>query len=311
VWIPNAFVSQAGHEVLQEKTTYILGLFSHMFQICGAKPVETLDEFNEKARKVREAMESFQRAEQETFDVLELAAKRKKQQQEEREAAEAAAAAAANAANAALALEEVDAESSIDHTIFEEEAAARFAEDERLPTREREGTADSGRKTANDDNSDVRNEEEEAKLLSIQQAAIAQNRLDEKKRKHALKAERRRREEKLSREAAMAVLYEREQEAMDSRREAAELKKMAKEDSRSRHAANFFIECQIAEMSAELAKQRFSELNGYRRCSYMDFFLRKVSSQFFSAPYHREEAIKRVEEQMAKQRAQRMEDRSV
>lgn len=223
-----------------------------MFQICGAHPVETLEEFNEKAAKIKEAMEKFQKVEEEALDVLELASRRKKQLQLEREAALAAAADAAARAEAYAkeeALKKLDIEAEETKRVEVEIPVLSSRTQNTPPINE----------TVDNDAADADT------ILSFQKAAAAQKLLEDKKRKHLLAAERIKREQKLSRDAAMAVLYEREQTAMDNKREIQETKKMTKEDERSRHAASYFIECQIADMSAELAKERADELAGYRR----------------------------------------------
>lgn len=79
----------------------------------------------------------------------------------------------------------------------------------------------------------------------------------------------------------------REKEAAELKTEARELAVMRKEDKRSLYAHQYFIECEIAEISAHLAKVRADELNKYRH----------------------EEAVKRVEDQMARSRAERVEKR--
>jgi hypothetical protein len=63
----------------------------------------------------------------------------------------------------------------------------------------------------------------------------------------------------------MEALYERERHAMDLKNELAEQKIMTKEDNRSHFAAEFFLECQIADTTQKLASAKAEELAGYRR----------------------------------------------
>ena len=232
---------------------------SHLLQICGARPVETLEEFNEKANKVKETMERFQKAEEEALDVLELASRRKKQLQAEREAAAAAAAAEMEAARLREEAEEKERkEIEAEFLKKEQEAAAAAERDRRALT------------TAEEKSSILQEQavqEETEKIRSIQREAMLIKQLEDKKRRNQLLAERKRREEKLSRESAIAVLYEREQQLMDERKELKELKIMEKEDARSRHAAAYYLECQIAEISSVLAKERSDEIARFRRYS--------------------------------------------
>ena len=259
------YILQSGHEVSQEKNQFVLGLLSHMLQICGARPVESLNEFNEKANKIKEAMMRFQKAEEETLDVLELAARRKKQLQDEREAALAAAAAAAAVSAQAEAEEARIREEAEEEKRKQLEAQRIIEEREEAALRSAQELARRQAEKTQIEIDAANAAEESEKAIAVQRELMLQKRNEEKKRKILMLAERKRREEKISREIAMAALYEREQRIMDERREILEIRKMEKEDTRSRFAASYFIECQIAEISAELAKQRAEEIAKYRR----------------------------------------------
>jgi hypothetical protein len=241
---------------VQEKNQFLLGLLSHLLQICGARPVETLDEFNEKANKVKETMQRFQKAEEEALDVLELASRRKKQMQAEREAAAAAEKEAARIREETEDKERKEIEAEVFKKEQEAAAAAAVADRERRALMTAEKSSPVPQEVF---------QEDAEKILNIQREAMLQKQVEEKMRRNKLLADRKRREEKLSRESAMAVLYEREQQLMDERKEQKELKIMEKEDARSRHAAAYYLECQIAEITSVLAKERSEDIARFRR----------------------------------------------
>ena len=108
-----------------------------------------------------------------------------------------------------------------------------------------------------------------------------------KDRRLRLQDERRRREAKAARKAELEVLYERERLERERKDEARELLKMEREDYRSVLAWRYAKELQLIESSKRNARRKAEELQKARR----------------------EEAIKRVEDTMARERAQRIEER--
>jgi hypothetical protein len=99
--------------------------------------------------------------------------------------------------------------------------------------------------------------------------------------------ERKKRMLKQARQQELEVFYERERNERERAAEKRELKVMHKEDLRSKFAEDFRIECQIIELSKEIAKEKAIDLKALRR----------------------QDAIKKVEEQIARKRSERIEKR--
>lgn len=322
---------KAGHEVLQERQTYFLGLISSLAQICGIHPVadavnstsnslpgsrgssdsgrlETMMMKKKKRATGKktilangEVVEEVEEVEDdddmdddeangltsqdndEVFDVLALMEKRKKRVEEERIAKEKAE------------VEELVAKRDQRRREKEEkyrlEQEAQKAHEEEVARQEKLAAEDAERAHQEELLHEV--EAERMRKLENEEREKSQNdkrkeRLAAEKEKRAqLASERKKREAKAALRAEMDVIYEREREIAERKAEKKELQKMRKEDERSRFAAEYAHEQELIVKSAELAKEKASALNQARR----------------------EEALKRVEDQMAIERSKRMEER--
>ena len=109
----------------------------------------------------------------------------------------------------------------------------------------------------------------------------------EKEARKAAIEERRRREAIAAREAEVAALQEKQQKYRERKRENRELTMMAKEDERSLFVEEHYYEVEQAQKNSIIAKLRAEELFHARR----------------------EEAVKKVEDQIAIERAARLEER--
>lgn len=116
---------------------------------------------------------------------------------------------------------------------------------------------------------------------------IARKQREKEARKVAIQ-ERRRRESLAAREAEVAALQEKQRKLRERKHEAKEMQMMAKEDERSLFAEEYWYEVEQQKKNAAIAKLRAEELFHARR----------------------EEAVKKVEDQMAIDRALRLEERS-
>jgi len=267
---------KAGHEVIQERTSFLLGMVSQLAQMCGVHPIapikkEGQDEEEEedifdvialaeskKKAKLKEIAEAKAAKEEEEKQAEEAKkeAKRLKKEEKQRKKDE-------EAAHAARMLEEAEKEKVEAQLQLEAEAAEAAAEEER------QKLAELAEKEAED--------EEERKLRNAA----------EKDRRGKLAAERKKRELKAARRAEMEQFYERERLEKERRQEKKEEEKMEKEDRRSRFAAEFQKSVDNNARSKRIAAAKAEALRIKRR----------------------EEAIKRVEEKLNRDRAVRSEER--
>lgn len=263
---------KAGHEVVQERNSFILGLISNLAQMCGIHPSDVVV-VEEKSSDVDD----------EVFDVLALSEVRKKQREaeiKEKKRAE---------------YERILAEKASIEKETEEEATRIEKELKELAKKEAADLAIEREYAAHEmvRLEIIRREEEAALLDQERELERIENdnrreRLNtEKEKRLKLADERRRREAWAAKKAEMDVLYDKEREVAEMKNEARELKAMAKEEFRCHHAEDYFKECEIAERSADLSKHKSKLLIQSRK----------------------EEAIKRVEEQMALERSRRIEER--
>jgi hypothetical protein len=272
---------KSGHEVLQERNAYILGVISNLAQICGIRPTkenidtslehaqhDELDDEEELAedvaevfdviamaekRRHQEVLESTKAAEELRLKEEELYIEKQKRKSEKREMKETRAAELKRQQEVTAELERQQMEA-----LAEEEARAK------LDKEAREVAAAAEREHA----------EAEKRRLKYQA---------DKEKRSRLAEERVRREQKAIRQAELEVFYERERLAREQLDEEKELIKMAKEDMRSRFAAEYSAAVELAFRGAVLAKQKAAELMRLRK----------------------EEAIQRVEKKLAMERAAR------
>lgn len=270
---------RAGHEVLQERNTFMLGLISNLAQMCGFQPIrETVIE-RVKAEKEAEEKALQQKAELEMFDVLDLASRRKQEQKRategkiEQERLE-------EEERQALLLQQEENEFITRKTLIAEEEAqmiARAREQEEATRKDEKDRLAAAESKA----------EAEEQRLEKERKSVEARKAAELSKRNQMVADRRKRELQATINAERQVFYQREQEEKDRKRELQEVIKMRKEDARSKFAADYQIECEIAEISAKLSKIKAQELERHRR----------------------EEAIKVNEERKARERALRIEDR--
>jgi chemotaxis protein histidine kinase CheA len=276
---------KSGHEILQERNSYILGVISNLAQICGIKPTkeriaESLshaqhDELEDEEELVEEVAE--------VFDVIAMAEQRREQQARE---------------NAAAAEEQ----KRLDEERFNEKQKRRSEKRERKEARQAE------LKLQEDAVVELERQEREARVAEEarlraekaskeaheaaekEKAEAEKRRLKhqaEKEKRSRLAEERQRREQKAIRQAELEIFYERERLAKEQLSEERELIKMAKEDMRSRFAAEYAAALELSFRTAILAKEKAAELMRLRR----------------------EEAVQRVEKKLAMERAARTQER--
>lgn len=109
----------------------------------------------------------------------------------------------------------------------------------------------------------------------------------EKKRKQELIAERQKRQAMQQRKQLLERFYQYEDEAKQRENEFKERKIMLFEDKRSRFAAEYLIECELSQLSKQLSKEKMKQFKKLRQ----------------------EEATRKVEDDMARKRSQRIEER--
>lgn len=262
---------KAGHEVLQERTPFVLGLVSNLAQVCGIHPSE------ERAVEVDEENEDI-------FDVLEMAAKK-------RAASKAAEDAAAEEEKIRL-KEEVREEKrkrreEKEARKEEERLAIQKQVDEEERLAQEKAAEDAAAIAATGAALAQPSEEEEVVETQISEAERRERNILEKERRAKLAVERRRREAREKRRAAMEIFYERERLEKERKQEERDTIKMIKEDRRSKFAEDYRREQANNARSRRLAQKKAEALKAARR----------------------EEAIKRVEEKMNRERAQRSEQR--
>ena len=263
----------AGHEVIQERNGFILGVVTNAALLCGINPL-ALEEGNKKSD-----------VDEEVFDVLVMAERRREQ----------------------IAKEEQDAKDQAKRE--EQERKQRRREARQLSKAERE-EEEREQKRIRDEEDETKRiaDEEAARLADIEQhkaselqaqqakekegkddAAKKERQVVEREKRAKLALERKQRELKAARQAEMEVLYEKERLFAEQKLEAREVVFMTKEDSRSVFAREYYDHCMLLEKSNQLAAEKAILLHEYRR----------------------EEAVKKVEENLARARAARMEERRI
>ena len=266
---------KAGHEVIQERTSFLLGLVSNLAQMCGVHPVAP------------EKKDGVDEEEEDIFDVLALAEKKKqaklKEIEDAKHAEEQLVLQAEEAKKEAKRLkkeekarkkEEEAAAALMDQELAEERAQQ---ERERLEEVAAEEARQEELRLATDKAEAAAEEEEERKLRNVA----------EKERRGKLAAERKKREQKAARRAEMEQFYERERLEKEKKGEGKENEKMEWEDRRSKFAADYQKTVDNTARSKRIAAAKAEALRAKRK----------------------EEAIKRVEDKLNRQRAERAEER--
>ncbi len=257
---------EAGHEVIQERPLFLLGLVSNLAQLHGIRP-----NFNDEAVEEEKIEE---------FDMLALAAKRRKQQEDEAKAKADALEALENERKAKRKQEKEEQrllrqqlkaikELGKDEGLLEEkriEAEKALQEEKRLKEEEEQKQLEL---------------DEEARKEAILKKEKAARQQVEREKRAKLIEERRRREIRAQRMKQLEVLYEMVRSYNERAAERKELKKMLKEDKRSKHMNDYAKELMMISTFKPKAATRQKEL--YER--------------------RREEAVKKVEDDMARKRS--------
>ena len=252
---------RAGHEVLQERTEFLLGVVGNLAQLCGAPawggggtPPRTASRGG--ALGSRGGGVTFDQEDDEMFDVLKLAEGRAEKRTAEREAAEAARAAAErdkkslkrakrDAKMAAKEAERVEAEAGAARRLAKETAAADAAQ--------REGEWEAAEKAA--------------LRVEAEQRALKARLEGEREANAARLAERQRRREDQVREQMLQELHTQSQEYLDELRSHHEWGLMEREDFRSQCALQYHLYEEACAHTLAVAAQRTGELFASRRAA--------------------------------------------
>lgn len=263
---------RSGHEAIQERSSFLLGFISQLVQLCGihassAPPVAAVNNASSSENSVTESnSESID----EILDVLNLGGSNDTTTKHDHSSS----------------MRADDDLSVVSATTVTPSSASN---DRRSQTANRKVEATNEEKRQSDEiNREMKLQEEQELAFAKEQRQYAkEQQAADKLRRSQIAADRKKRDLKAARDTELQYLYQREQEEAEQKAESKELQKMSKEDRRSKFAAEYYIECQIAENSAILAKERAITLAAYRK----------------------EEAIKKVEEAIARKRAERIEQR--
>ncbi len=257
---------EAGHEVIQERPLFLLGLVSNLAQSLGIHP--NFNDESEEEEKIEE------------FDMLALAAKRRKQQEDEAKAKADALEALENERKAKRKQEKEEQrllkqqlKAMKDQGKDEELLEARKIEAELALQKEKLLKEEEVQKQ-------LELEEEARMEAELKKEKAARQQVEREKRAKLIE-ERRRREIRAQRMKQLEVLYEMVRVYNERAAEKKELKKMLKEDKRSKHMNDYAQELQLIATFKPKATKRQIELNERRR----------------------EEAVKKVEEDMARKRS--------
>lgn len=207
---------RAGHEVTQERSSFVLGLISNLVQICGIKPVVTLEKFNEETEKDRQMKLEQQILKEKEEDVLELARRRKKKLEEEEKIK--------------FQLEQEAMEKNNFPTEYSDE------NNEEIDWMEMSHNSGNSKTDLLPEskaftNTIIDKEAEELEQIAARKALV-KKKMEEKKKAAKIALERKKREDKLLSQSSLDVFYERERILRDLKNEAHERKIMLKEDER-------------------------------------------------------------------------------
>ena len=254
---------KCGHEILVERPSYLLALISNFIQEVRFIPEDKDDE-------------EINFGYQDEMDPVELARLRReaaaKEQQrlamEKQEKLEAEAAEKAR-------VEEEEREIERQRAQFEME----LQRDREIALRDEQAKLEA-EAAEREHEATIRKEKEEMAQKAAKKEREKASRLE-------AMAERKRREAKEARKAELSELYETQRLYNERKSEAYELSRMALEDERSADLRVYSAECEAAEMSAHLAREKVQDLFAGRR----------------------EDAMRKIEEKLALERAQRLEKR--
>eukprot|EP00981_Chlorochromonas_danica_P003055 scaffold607_cov160-Ochromonas_danica.AAC.28 len=219
---------KAGHEVLQERTPFILGVISSLAKLLGLTSVKSSEH-----RDVRQSGSLVD----DPFDVLSGDISFNEDQ------SESAGASVPNSVG----------DWSMQEMEFGQPIAVEDAQS--LPP-------------SHVDQHDNGVEENKANGEPAPLASFEDNDMEvdslEKARRAQQQLERKKRQLKLARQQQLEVFYERERLDKERVSESKECKWMMKEDQRSKAAADYALQCEISELSKKLAKEKMAELQKLR-----------------------------------------------
>ena len=258
---------EAGHEVIQERPLFLLGLVSNLAQLHGIRP-----NFND---------ESVEEEKIEEFDMLALAAKRRKQQEDEAKAKADALEALENERKAKR-KQEKEEQRSLRQQLksMKDSGKDEGLLDEVKRIEVEQALQEEKRSREEEERKQLELAEEASKEAVLKKEKAARQQVEREKRAKLIE-ERRRREIRAQRMKQLEVLYEMVRLYDERAAERKELKKMLKEDKRSKHMNDYAQELMMISTFKPKAVTRQKEL--YER--------------------RREEAVKKVEDDMARKRS--------
>lgn len=220
---------KAGHEVLQERTPFILGIVSSLAKLLGLTSAKS-SERND-GRQSASLVDD-------PFDVLPGDVSFNDDQSE---AIESAGVSVPNSVG----------DWSMQEMEFGQPVAVEVAQSPLHVDQHNEGVEE---KKANDEPRPLSSfEDNDMEVDSLEKARRAQQQLERKKRQL-----------KLARQQQLEVFYERERLDKERASESKECKWMMKEDQRSKAAADYALQCEISELSKKLAKEKMAKLQKLR-----------------------------------------------
>ena len=235
----------SSHEVLQERTNFLLGLVANVAQICGVHPIfETIDMRDR--RKARE--------DEELLDMMKESERRALQREAERNALDASKL-ERERAKQELKRQKKDAKkmaNEIERRELEEAAALNLAQ----------ATAVADEMQKERDRLLAQELEERTKL----EARLRKERLEEEKLAQRLRGEeRKRRKDEQIKEQLMRELLEQSTEYLDVERAKYETLAMEKEDTRSHFANQYYLYEESCKYTHSIVKDKVDELYYSRR----------------------------------------------
>jgi hypothetical protein len=264
---------KAGHEILQERNAFVLSSISQIAKFYGLSAVHQKE--SDKEQKSQQASDSFNAGEDDDlFDVLQYGQQSVSTNKRKKQI-------------------DLGGGEGGEFLKFDLEEEPSDEKNTKESTEDQETGDDDFKVLAlSTDTKDQFLDEEKGHSLDAEsedheEADKKQHQMMEKLQKAKLNIEKRKRQIRQSRTHHMEIFYQREQEERDRQHERNETKLMTKEDQRSRHASNYLIETEINELSRQIAREKALEMKRLRK----------------------EEAIKRVEEEMARKRSERIEIR--
>ena len=256
---------KGGHELVQERTSYLLAVISKLAQQCGAMPM-TYDEND--GSNTNEEKSPLQ---PDTYDMEYLINLRKEEKAKRLKAEE----------------EEAALLKSLQDKVESDNKEIMEVTDIPEP-------AEMKSNTSNDDELYLKKLQEQ--LAEEEKNRQEKRRKEKEKRAKALQ-DRRKRNSENDRRAELDRLYEMQRLEIQRKIESKEREKMSKEDERSMFAEEYIRECESAENSAVIAKRKAKELFLARR----EEAIRRVEEQMARQRIERLEERRKRAEELSKQ----------